>query len=257
MAIYDQRPISSYTVKDLFVFKYLTSGPGYDIKSRKCSSVLHFLKGNFKYEFDDKEFILSRGDSLYLPKGATYKYSVIEDDSEVIQASFDLFCNDEPCVFSNKPLPFFCDKENYAEIFLRLINNSTDDISAITELFGFLEIVKNSVDGDKNPSYSKLRPAAQYLRKHYTEKIPISYLSSLCELSESHFRLLFSKEFGISPIKYKNRLVCQAAVKLIEGENMSISQVSDTLGFSDIYTFSQMFKKEMGISPSKYLKQRS
>ena len=62
---------------------------------------------------------------------------------------------------------------------------------------------------------------------------------------------------GKSPVRYKNQLVMKYACRMLESGAMNVSEISNALGFSDIYTFSQTFKKEIGISPSRYASGKS
>ena len=77
-------------------------------------------------------------------------------------------------------------------------------------------------------------------------------IAELCGISEGHMRRLFAEKLGRSPIGYKNALAAQAACTLLRPDGMNVSEVATSLGYPDIYTFSQAFKKEIGVSPKKY-----
>ena len=58
-------------------------------------------------------------------------------------------------------------------------------------------------------------------------------------------------------IDYFIALKVNEAKKLLQEGNVSITQISDTLGYSTIHHFSHSFKKCIGMSPSEYKKSLS
>ena len=248
-----QRDFLGYMVTELYVYTHIPKYKKLIITDRTCSSAVYIQKGEIKYKFDGRERILSVGDSIYLPKGSSYNYCVLSDDSEIIQLNFDLLYNGKPYAFSDMPLPLDNTNHSIEKIFWEFADASISDTNALSLIFSLLSIIKETAEKPNPVPNSRLQPAVRYLKAHYCEKIPISHLCALCGLSESHFRRLFLTEYGVSPIKYKNRLICQTAIRLMKSENMSVSQVTDVLGIADIYTFSLMFKREIGKSPRLYL----
>ena len=99
---------------------------------------------------------------------------------------------------------------------------------------------------------SRIEPALEYIKRHFTERLYISELADRCTLSEAHLRRLFQKHMGMSPVQYKNHLLVMTAASMLRTQNMSVSEVAAALQFPDLYTFSQLFKKKMGISPKAY-----
>ena len=80
----------------------------------------------------------------------------------------------------------------------------------------------------------------------------VATLAKLCYLSETHFRRLFARGMGMSAVRYKNRLLTDAAKKLLHTEDRSIGEIADALGYPSVYAFSQSFRRESGMSPSAY-----
>ena len=68
-------------------------------------------------------------------------------------------------------------------------------------------------------------------------------------ISISLFRALFSKQFGMSPVQYRNRLrIDRAAVILSEG-SCTVSEAAYACGFENIGYFCRCYKKFMEETP--------
>lgn len=68
----------------------------------------------------------------------------------------------------------------------------------------------------------------------------------MSNISTVYFRKLFTKTFGISPIKYLKKIRMQKAKELLMADSGSISDIARLTGFTSISTFSKVFKAENG-----------
>ena len=82
-------------------------------------------------------------------------------------------------------------------------------------------------------------------------RFTLDALSKTAGLSVSRFCAEFKRVVGFSPIEYHIRNRMRQARYLLEDRNRNISEVAETLGYSDIFQFSKQFKKHFGVSPSK------
>lgn len=101
---------------------------------------------------------------------------------------------------------------------------------------------------------STLRPAIDYIYKNKSENITVENMAKVCHISQSYFSRLFSKEIGDSFSNYISKLKIKWAKDLLEESDMSISQISDELGFNEPGYFIKIFKKYEGVTPSVYRK---
>lgn len=99
-----------------------------------------------------------------------------------------------------------------------------------------------------------LKPAIEYIYKNKSENITVESMAKVCHISQSYFSRLFSKEMGDSFSTYISKLKINWAKELLEESDMSVSQVSDELGFNEPGYFIKIFKKYEGITPSVYRK---
>lgn len=83
----------------------------------------------------------------------------------------------------------------------------------------------------------------------------IKYLSEKANMSESKFKSLFKKITGntASAFFMDNKLLF--AKDLLENKQLTISQISDKLNFSNNSYFASKFKEHFGLSPKTFLKE--
>ena len=73
--------------------------------------------------------------------------------------------------------------------------------------------------------------------------------------SEAHFRMLFKKETGMTPVEYLTKLRINYAKNLLSTKafpHASLSEIALYSGFYDSRYFSRIFKKNYGCSPAKF-----
>lgn len=77
-------------------------------------------------------------------------------------------------------------------------------------------------------------------------------LSEQLHFDYSHLSSIFSKTEGKSIQRYQNELKVERIKELLEYNELSISEIADTLGFGSAAYLSTQFKKITGTTPSKY-----
>ena len=91
-----------------------------------------------------------------------------------------------------------------------------------------------------------------YIRKLYTEAINLSELAAKYHFNHSYMTRLFKKLKGQTPIKLINSLRMADAKEMLKKEELSIREISETLGFTDQHYFSRTFKEATGVTPKEY-----
>ena len=100
----------------------------------------------------------------------------------------------------------------------------------------------------------RLLKSTLYIHENYHKKIDISFLASMENLSQSHYRALFLQMFGESPIEYIISKRIEAAIYFLENSDKKLSEIAPLVGYNDVYYFGRQFKRKTGISPGKYRK---
>ena len=91
-----------------------------------------------------------------------------------------------------------------------------------------------------------------YLDKNYTEPITLESLSEMVYVSKCYLSHMFKEQTGISPIKYLTQRRIESACSLLKETDMSVKEVSRTVGYENPLYFSQVFKNVMNVSPLDY-----
>ena len=100
----------------------------------------------------------------------------------------------------------------------------------------------------------RLKPILTYINEHFCEKIYIDSLADMITVSPDYFTKMFRDSIGKTPIEYINGLRVNKALSLLIEDKMSISDISDSIGFCNPNYFHKIFKQYMKISPMAYKK---
>lgn len=135
--------------------------------------------------------------------------------------------------------------EFYEQISRILLENQLDFFLELNRIV----CVKNST---KHSLYAKLIEGKKFLVANADKNIKIQAIAQQAGMSEFHFFRLFKKVYLTTPQQLIIRTRLERAKKLLMKEQYSITEISKSLGFPDIHTFSKSYKKYFGISPSKF-----
>lgn len=103
---------------------------------------------------------------------------------------------------------------------------------------------------------SSIIASQMFLIENIHDHFPsITQMASRANMSESKFKNLFRKITGLTPNKFfmDNKLL--KAKEMLESKQLSISQVSDQLSFTNNSYFASKFKENFGLSPKTFVKQ--
>ena len=100
--------------------------------------------------------------------------------------------------------------------------------------------------------YQAIRAAVTYIDDHYREKISISTLAHVSNMSASVFRRAFCKIMEMTPGAYITTIRINKARKLLAETGKTISDIAEECGFYDQSHFIKMFARSRRQSPSEY-----
>ncbi|MBR5614276.1 MAG: AraC family transcriptional regulator [Clostridia bacterium] len=167
-------------------------------------------------------------------------------------SGYDIFSQIKECIIF----------ENRSEQIERLYQcwNSSDLLSAIeikATLFADITAAlhKTGLDNSEVDYYSKpVKAAMKYINENLSGTLTVKEISSQLFLSESFIQKAFKNEVGVPIGKYINDRLMHIAETKLRNTNLSIKELSDSLGFCDQFYFSRVFSKFFGLSPLKYRK---
>lgn len=92
----------------------------------------------------------------------------------------------------------------------------------------------------------------QLLDVHFREHLPIEHYASRLGISAAHLNALCRRLAGQSALQLINQRLLLEAKRCLVYTTMTVSQVSDSLGFSEPGYFSRFFKRGSGLSPKAF-----
>lgn len=136
--------------------------------------------------------------------------------------------------------------------------DSAEHVNEALELMdSFMEEVLEVIEAEKmkwlKPNLLKL---LEFIDEHYSEPISLSTLAKQFHFNPSYLSTYFSTHVGESFSEYLNKVRIKKSLELLEANELSISEISDKVGYSDHSYYCRVFKNMMGMSPSLYQKQQ-
>ena len=132
---------------------------------------------------------------------------------------------------------------------------------AAGELYSFLvEIARMSrmPDEEKMEESGRLinmiSRSLDYISQHYMENIRIKDMADYCNISEAHFRRVFTAYMHKGPLEYINMVRIQAACDYLRTSEYSVADIAHKCGFSTNSTFNRNFRQIMGVNPVAWRK---
>lgn len=237
-------------------------------KGRDDYQIIYVVKGKCYFKIGNKvEEVTSGNFILIKPNQRQFYYYSHKDLTEVYWIHFSGYGIEEALqnlLLLEKPINYIGYDKRYISIFQLIINeiqikNSSYQHIAAAYFYELLVYFSRELYKLAHISYSKnsedFKEIIQLMYLKYKENLPISYYAEKCNLSIYRFIHKFKDFTGMSPLEYITKIRINIAKDLILSSSLSISEISDMIGYSNPLYFSRLFKKYCGVSPSLYKKE--
>lgn len=98
----------------------------------------------------------------------------------------------------------------------------------------------------------RLKSLYYFIQDHYTQKITLSEVSSLLNMSSVSFNRFIKKRTGKTFVEYLNDVRVGYASQMLVEKDLGISEIAFKCGFNNIAHFNRVFKKSKRVTPSLY-----
>ncbi len=133
----------------------------------------------------------------------------------------------------------------YLEQFLiLLLRNETMEHGNVVSTSHFHKTCQNYISDQVN----------QYISQNLHTFLSVQAIANHFHYSRTRLSFLYKNATGISISDAINNAQIQAAKEMMQDRSISISQISDALGFSSPQYFSRKFSRITGVSPTQYCK---
>jgi AraC-like DNA-binding protein len=100
--------------------------------------------------------------------------------------------------------------------------------------------------------YAQMTDVINYIQANFSQQIEISILAEIVNLSVSQFERKFKKLFGMTPLKFINKVRVDNACDMLTYSYATLSAIALDCGFYDHSYFTKIFKKQMSVTPTIY-----
>lgn len=112
-----------------------------------------------------------------------------------------------------------------------------------------LQSVNRSAITDGN-----IQSVHQYITENFRTKITLANLCFLFGINKTTLCRDFKATYDTTILDYINSLRIREAKSYLQQGKLSITEISDMLGFSSVHYFCRLFKQQTGQSPTEYMK---
>ena len=242
-------------------------------------------RGEICFHVQEQEILLPKGDGIYIGSGylhtarptgdpessyiclnflpaligsfhgsaveQKYLLPALSDPSLVFQTlRADVPWQKEILDLAAKSLPIYEEKPAAWELAL------TIDLSWM-----FLLLLENHRELSRSPRRSRSNVVVQriisYVAQHYMEKITLGDLAREASYAQSECCRVFKKYTGESIFSYLRAYRLERSVYLLNGSDLSVSEIAYACGFSSTSYYIEHFRKQFGVTPLKYRQQNS
>ena len=225
---------------------------------RKSHGLLYVWEGEATYRLNDGRTLrATSGQLLYLPKQMGYSLQYTAENTTFVVVNFDL-AEGGLNPFPTNDITLLAEDDSthtIANIMAKFemcsaAQNSAGQFRRKELFYRLLSLLSNSFDIE-DAACPQILQGVLLLKQTYLENLPIEIFAKKSNISVSSFRQLFHKQYGMSPLQYRNRLRIRRAKQLLEDETCTVAEVAYASGFENIGYFCRCYKKITGKTPKQ------
>jgi AraC-like DNA-binding protein/mannose-6-phosphate isomerase-like protein (cupin superfamily) len=235
------------------------------------------VEGWYDITISNEEFQVNPGEILIVPSGALHSIKSPENGSRFIFL-FDVHFLDKLKSFSSITSiigkPIHIKKEDYLpvyddmyDLFVQIrteyfSDSDFSDINIYSHLLSFFALLGKYRVSNMEMSTNRVYKQKEYIEKfnnilkyidtHYMESLSLEKIAYQSGFSKFHFSRLFKQYTNFTFNEYLTYRRIKAASDLLAKPDLSITEISLSVGFSSISTFNRIFRQSNNCTPSEY-----
>ncbi|WP_018753136.1 AraC family transcriptional regulator [Paenibacillus sanguinis] len=149
--------------------------------------------------------------------------------------------------------------ENFCEELKATYETRGSDVHSQSVLYRVLaELIRFSPEtrDERKPAAASregyIRKTIEFIESSYSQKISVLEIARFVGLDRTYLSGLFKERFGVSLQAFLLEYRMNRAVELLQNPELSVSDVSRSVGYTDPFLFSKMFKKTIGQAPALF-----
>lgn len=245
----------------------ITKGKGKVYINRKCYELLPgqlFLIPKFafhSYECDDfmEHYYICffdetpGGKGISNPMKMNFQLDATSMDYTLMERFLAL--NPFKSLPTSDPKHYDNDRNIYAkeeEISVSTFSSQVESSGILLQLFSRFITEECLRIQEANSLYEKLDVTIQYINKHLDERILVATLADLMCITPDHFSKVFKRIIGMPPCEYIQMKRIERAQTLLLTSHLSVIEIAEKVGISNLSQFSRLFSKLVRCSPREY-----
>lgn len=227
------------------------------------------FRGNTKLVIDSKEYLAEPEDTFICFPNQVHNFHTLSKEEyilfifnpDIVPEFSRLFAKNLPK--SNLLKGALRDKEIFSLMYN--ISNAASEGGAYSQMIirGYLLVLLSKLFGmmelyNVQSSDTKLLGTIlNYCIKNYDQPLSLSILEKELHISKFYISHTLSNKLHIGFNDYINSLRVSNACRYLLGSDMSITEISEKVGFNTLRTFNRAFVKHMKVTPSQYRTQKA
>ncbi|RCX13486.1 AraC-like DNA-binding protein [Anaerobacterium chartisolvens] len=115
---------------------------------------------------------------------------------------------------------------------------------------------RRDIDKNENKREGYIKKAVEFIAMNYWGELSIHEMAHYVGLDRSYLYSIFKENLNMSPQEFLISYRIEKACELMENHDLSIGDISRSVGYNDPLLFSKTFKKIKGMSPRQYRNER-
>lgn len=260
-------------IKDLRVF--INSIRMRSLHMHHDLELLMVIEGKGTIIIKSKKYYVTKGDSLLINAFESHEIIAINDALTVIiiQFSKDIFKEYYPplqnAYFKEILLRNEIENKDYHRFVQDILDISKEYLKAdnlfelnclrylsdiLYLIFKYLKIQKLSESEylKIKKQNNRLDRISSYIDTHFQEPIRLSDIAQIENITTTHLSHFFTNNFGMTFQEYLKDKRLEYALRLINNQSLSLTEISERSGFSELKYMNQAFKDTFDLTPNEY-----
>ncbi len=220
----------------------------------------YIVSGSGFVEIDGKMCEVGEGMIYFLPAGIKQHYCADKERpfKKIFMNIAGKMCTYLPGLYKLEGKNIFDGKELKAlfEKVPEIINSDMSEENMQSALQGLLiQILSrlcfaNSQKEQNNEAFL----LKNYIDRNLNRQVSGKELAKVIFRSPDYCQKLFKKEYGVTPYAYQLERKMTRAKMLLSNTQMSVGEIGESLGYTDLHYFSNIFEAKCGMRPTAYRK---
>lgn len=228
---------------------------------RKTNGLVYIWNGEALFSDDrDQTVSVHGGELLFIPKSCRYKMQYTAPSTTFVVINFEMLdsCGEDVLLADHITLLGKDDGIGQLPGMITKLERcgSAKDLTSLFRKKALLyQLLGDVYASHPLPSseqrYPQIFAGVLLLEQTYLENLPVSKFAQASNISISLFRQLFGRQYGMSPVQYRNRLRIDRATAILSKGGCTVSEVAYACGFENIGYFCRYYKKITGETPQQ------